>query len=437
MKKYNFIIITLVLSAFLACEHDEDKRPSGGAWNTGPLTGYSVTPINGGATITYDIPRDNDILYVMAEYERNGKIFTEKASVHKNELTIEGFNTTSPVKASLYKVNKQEQRSEPLEIEFEPLEGLITIAQNSLEMIPGFGGIVASWHNPGNTEFGVRLVVPDEQRPGELLTHEMYFSSTENDRRSFRGFEPEEKAFGVAFEDKWGNISDTTWLTTTPFFETMVPKPYADFRASIPYDNPTTLGGRDINTLWDNVVNTASHGWLTQPGAGNGLSMTIDLGQVVKLSRIVIHGYHINSVYGQANVTQFELWGSDKIDFARLSDRPYWLDETSVRNNAFSNDVANKLDPMAEIPAHTFKDDWQYLNWHAIPRFDRMVPPDPQGAANLATNGTEYEMPLDAKPVRYLRLFVREIAGVMPPAPNNYWSMGEFTAYGDNTVPQN
>ncbi|WP_257668329.1 DUF4959 domain-containing protein [Parapedobacter tibetensis] len=434
MKKYSFIITALALM-LATCTESDIKRPSGGTWSTGPLTGYTVTPINGGATITYDIPRDNDILYIMAEYERNGKTFTEKSSVHKNELTIEGFNTTSPVKARLYKVNKQEQRSEPLEIEFEPLEGLITIAKNSLNMIPGFGGIVASWQNPGNTEFGIRLLVPDDQ--GELVTREMYFSSTEDDRRSFRGFEPEETTFGVAFEDKWGNISDTTWLTTTPLFETVVPKPYVDFRASIPYDNPTNLAGRDINVLWDNIVNTSRHGWLTQPGAGNGLSMTIDLGQVVKLSRIVIHGYHVNSVYGQANMTQFELWGSDDIDFAKLSDRPYWLDETSVRDGNFSNAVANQLDVMTPIPDHTFKDDWQYLGWHAIPRFDRMVPPDPQGALNLAANGTEYEMPLDARPVRYLRLFVREITGLMPPAPNNYWSMGEFTAYGDNTVPQN
>ena len=433
MKKYSYIFIALVF-LLSACAENDVTRPSGGNWDTGPLTGYTVTPINGGATITYDIPRDHDILYVMAEYERNGQIFTEKSSVHKNELTIEGFNTTEPVKAKLYKVNKAEQRSQPLEIEFEPLEGLISIAQNSLELLPGFGGIVASWKNPEMTEFGVRLLVPNDR--GEMETREMYYSSSEDDRHPFRGFEPEEQTFGVSFEDKWGNISDTTWLTTTPYLENLIPKPYADFRANIPYDNPTTLAGRNINTLWDNIVNTASHGWLTQPGGGNGLSMTIDLGQVVKLSRIVIHGYHVNSVYSQANITQFELWGTDKIDYSKLSDRPYWLDEVSLRNNAFSNDVADKLDPMTEMPAHTFKDDWQYLGYHAIPRYDRMVPPDTQGPLNLAANGTEYEMPLDARPVRYLRLFVREIAGVMPPGPNNYWSMGEFTAYGDNTVPQ-
>ncbi len=433
MKKYSFIFAALLLAS---CGESDFERPEGGSWNTGPLTGYTVTPINGGASITYDLPRDNDLLYVMAEYERNGRTFTEKSSIHKNELVIEGFNTTSPVTAKLYKVNKLEQRSEPLEVQFQPLEGLVSLAENSLNMSPGFGGIIVSWDNPGMTELGVRMLVPDETRPGELLTREMYFSSSETERRAFRGFEPVETTVGVSFEDKWGNISDTTWLTTTPFFETLITKPYADYRATIPLDNPTTLSGRNMNTLWDNIVNTASHGWLTQPGAGNGLSMTIDLRQVAKLSRIVIHGYHVNSVYGQANITQFEVWGTDEIDFTKLSDRDYWLDETSLRNGAFRNDVANKIDPLYPMPARTFKDDWQYLGYHAIPRYDRMVPPDPQGALNLAANGTEYEMPIDARPVRYLRIFVREIAGA-PPGQNNYWSMGEFSAYGDNTVPQN
>jgi hypothetical protein len=156
------------------------------------------------------------------------------------------------------------------------------------------------------------------------------------------------------------------------------------------------------------------------------------LKQVVKLSRIVIHGYHLNAPFGQANIQQFEAWGTDKIDFEKLADRPYWLDETSVRNSAIHS-VPNTT----ELPARTFKDDWAYLGWHAIPRYDKMVPVDNQAILNLASNGTEYEMPIDAPPVRYVRIFVRENYDQLPPPSNNYFSMGEITFYGDNTVPQN
>ena len=430
MKKYRFIMVVLVLCTLSACK-EESKEPSGN-WTAGPVEVDKITPINGGATISYRVPNDPELLYVMAEYERNGKIFTEKSSVHKNELTIEGFHTTDKVPFTLYKVNKQEQRSEPIELEFEPLESLISIAQNSLKIVPGFGGIVADWKNPETTEFGVRLMVKDEHE--ELVTSEMYFSSIEDDKHSFRGFDPVETTFALAFEDKWGNISDTISYTTTPLFETVIPKPYLDIRANIPYDNATNYDGtRTFIRLWDNIVNTASHGWLTKTG-NVGVSITIDLQQVVKLSRIVIHGYHINSVYGQVNITQFEAWGSDEMDFDKLKDRPYWLDETSIRDGNIKN--IDGINTATQLPARTFKDDWQYLGWHAIPRYDRMVPPDPQAQAALGANGTEYEIPLDAGPVRYIRIYAREVSGLMPPPDNNYFSMGEITFYGDNTVSQ-
>ncbi len=128
-----------------------------------------------------------------------------------------------------------------------------------------------------------------------------------------------------------GNISDTIRFTTTPLYEVMIPKPYADFRANIPWDNTTNLSTRQLSLLWDNTVNTSGHGWLTNPG-GSGLSITIDLKRVVKLSRIVRHPYHINSLYGQANITDFEAWGGiDEIDYDLLTDKSYWLDSLSVR----------------------------------------------------------------------------------------------------------
>jgi hypothetical protein len=262
----------------------------------------------------------------------------------------------------------------------------------------------------------------------------MFFSTSKHEEHVFRGFESKETKFGLSFEDKWGNISDTTWLTAKPFFETLIPKPYTDFRASIPYDNTSTLYGSgsryDISHVWDKIVNTSHNGWLTAPG-NSGLSFTIDLGQVVKLSRIVIHGYHRNSPYGQVNFTKWEGWGTKKIDYDKLSDKDYWLDEYSVRNGAI-HDVPNTY----VLPDRTFEDDWQYLGFHSIVRYDLMSPPDLQGIANISQNGSEYIMPLDAKPVRYVRIFVRMDGNSMPPPANNYFSMGEITFYGDNTVPQ-
>lgn len=435
-KRYSFIVIVAsILTVFTACSEIEEKRPEGGVWDVGALEEYEIIPINGGAEIRYSIPNDPNILYIMAEFERNGQTYTEKASVHTNSLTLEGFHRVGKVSATLYKVNRAEQRSAPAEIEFEPLESLIDIAAGSVDMMATFGGVIAAWENPKTTELGVRLMTIGDD--SEVDHEEMYFSSSKNEQRAFRGFESKETTFALSFEDKWGNISDTTWLTTTPFFETLIPKPYADYRSNIPYDNTSTLPQRGtIDVLWDNIVNTTSHGWLTQ-GGSSGISMTIDMGQVAKLSRIVIHPYVRNQPYAQVNILQFEAWGIDEIDHSTLSDRPYWLDEIGVRGGHIHG-----VENTTILPAKTFKDDWEYLGWHAVPRYDRMSPPDLEAELNLAANGAEYEIPFDAKPVRYIRLVMREIAPAGaapitgPPLPlpqNNYWSMGEITFYGDNT----
>lgn len=425
MKKISYIIVFFTIYLFSTCADDNSnglKEPTG-EWNPGPLTEYTIEPINGGAIISYTIPNDPDIMYVMAEYERNGEVFTEKSSIHKNSVTVEGFHRVDKVKVSLYKVNRYEQKSEPLLVEFEPLESLIDIAQKSLNIIPGFGGVVASWVNPEATELGVRLMTYDDSLYNDLVTRDMYFTTMTEEKHAFRGFEAEETTFALSFEDKWGNVSDTIQLTTTPFFETLVEKPYADYRSNIPSDNTSNLSGRSTSTLWDNIVNTSGHGWLTQPGS-SGLSITIDLKQVVKLSRIIHHPYTLNSPYSQVNITEMEIWGTDQIDYSKLSDKTYWFDEWTLRNGHILNE-----DPTQELPERTFKDDWQYLGYHSVPIYTAS-----SDIQSLAQNGSEYEMPIDAGPVRYVRIVVRAIALGM--RADNYFSMSEITFYGDNTVSQ-
>lgn len=420
------LLIAVVLSLHLGCE-EEMEGPL--TWDSEPITSYEIEPIYGGAVVRYDVPNDENLLYVMVEYERNGEMFTEKASLYTNELRIEGFNHQNEVTAQLFKVNKEGAKSQPLQIKFTPMEPVISLAVKSLTMDFTFGGVLATWENITSTSLGVHLLSVDSVTQ-DLETSEVYFSTVKSDSYAFRGFEPKQSTFGIYFEDQWGNTSDTTYLEGTPLYETAIEKPYGDFRAQIPYDNATNLSSTYLfENIWDNIVNTSRNGWLTVSGS-SGLSMTIDLGKPVKLSRIVIHGYHINSPYGQVNITNWEGWATREIDFDLLDDKDYWLDEESVRIGAIHDVPVDYT-----LPDRTFKDDWQYLGYHEITRYDLLTPPDPQGVLNLSENGMEYIMPLENEPVRYIRLFAREVAGVKPPPNTNYFSMGEITVYGDDTVP--
>lgn len=427
MKRIIFYFIILGLAFQFGCDDDEGEKIT--MWDSDPIQEYEIEPIYGGAIVYYDIPNDESLLYVMVEYERDGETFTEKSSIYNNNVRIEGFNHQNEVTAQLYKVNKNGERSRPLEIKFTPLESVVKLAHNSLELTFTFGGVIARWENITNTSLGVHLIGANEITR-DIETKEVYFSSAEKDVYAFRGFEPEEATFGVYFQDKWGNLSDTTMITGSPLYETAIEKPYIDFRSQIPYDNTTNLSAAYLfGNIWDNIVNTSRNGWLTVSGS-SGLSITIDIGKPVKLSRIVIHGYHINSPYGQVNVTNWEGWATREIDYDKLEDKDYWLDEHSVRIGAIHGVPTDYI-----LPEHTFKDDWEYLGYHEITRYDLANPPDPQGVLNLSANGMEYVMPLDAEPVQYIRFYAREVSGIKPPPNSNYFSMGEFTVYGDDTVP--
>ena len=120
MKKMIFLSI---LCLFAACEKSEQAKEK-----PAQLIDYSVVAINGGATITYTLPSRSNILYVMAEYERGGKPFTERSSFYNNSLSIEGFNTTDPVEVLLYTVNREGVNSDPVKIRFEPLESPLKLA---------------------------------------------------------------------------------------------------------------------------------------------------------------------------------------------------------------------------------------------------------------------------------------------------------------------
>jgi hypothetical protein len=258
---------------------------------------------------------------------------------------------------------------------------------------------------------------------GELETSEVYFTTIPEERHYFRGFPDVLTTFAISFEDKWGNISDTVRYTTTPYFEKEIEKPFLDYRLHIPYDNISLYSTRfPIENMWDGIVGFVNNGYMVQSGEP-GLSFTFDLRKVAKLSRMIVWPrLQIDqwwTVYRNANIMSFEMWGIDKIDPAKLANRDYWLDDVSAP-------------PGKVVPAYTFKDDWTYLGLHNIERLDKL------GASSSdirqrGIDGHMLDIPIEADPVRYIRIFVRENTDGSPP-PNNFYSIGEISFFGDDRI---
>ena len=61
----------------------------------GPLTDVTWKAIPGGAEISYELPKDNDLLYARASFTTKSGIRREfKASIYTNTLRIEGIGDT-------------------------------------------------------------------------------------------------------------------------------------------------------------------------------------------------------------------------------------------------------------------------------------------------------------------------------------------------------
>lgn len=104
-----FFIATLIfLTASMSCSKDDQ----GDTTPPDVLTVVSVTPTNGGGIITYDLPNDNDVLYVRAVYTNtNGVEVSRASSSYNNHIEVSGLNQTTPLTITLYVVDENYNQS--------------------------------------------------------------------------------------------------------------------------------------------------------------------------------------------------------------------------------------------------------------------------------------------------------------------------------------
>ena len=437
MKRIYAAIVFFMCSASLTtmsgCSGDE-----GPAGPEPPvIEDYVITPINGGGIATYSIPDSEEVMYVMAEYERNGKKCVERSSVYSNTIRMEGFATTDPVTVAFYTVSRNGVRSEPVVKTFEPLTAPLYLVRQTLSMVTDFGGVSVFWENRFNTEVGVAFLVKDEN--GEFRDNEYRFSRLEEVKETFRGFEAEEATFGACLIDNWGNTSDTLELTTTPYYETMSKKPFSRVRLPGDVVSDTWAFSNVCNGTWHTSINTNSDAWLSGSKFGNGHMFTIDLGERMKMSRVVLYPRlrTASEPFGSINVRNFEVWGTSALKTEMLSGHDYYWQDIPEFDEPEEGGV-----PVAK---EHWKNDWQCLG-----EFEIVKPDVPEGANQqeifLAACGAgfSFDFPIDAEPIHYIRFVVRRTwsgAGshpdIYPPrALNDYFMLSELSMYGDNTVPQ-
>ncbi|QEC42610.1 DUF5000 domain-containing lipoprotein [Pseudobacter ginsenosidimutans] len=363
----NIMLLLLVALTVFACKEELIGPPGGDGKGPGPVSNVSVENLPGAAKLTYTLPSDPDLMYVVAEFSpRTNSNRDVKSSFYNNSLVVDGFGESKPFEVRLYAVDKEEKRSEPVIVTVNPATPPIQKVYASVELKEDFGGLNVRFKNPdgGNIVFSVMK----KNSGSEFQEIQKYYTKDTAGTFSVRGMPSEPVTFGVVLRDRWDNHSDTLTADLTPIYEVQVP------------DNTITLKKMtgDVFTprspwkwewIWDGIIeHTANKFLVTQVGTGMPQSFTMDLGKTYKLSRYKYWQRTDASYYAQGP-QYWELYGSNDPNPDGSFDAS-WVKLLSCEH----------VKPSGLPPGENTAEDLEKLK-----------------------AGLEFNFPLDAPPCRYIR----------------------------------
>lgn len=402
MKKYLYFILFFVIGIW-ACSEDTHKPITKDDVAPGQVSDVTVKNLPGGALLQYSIPDDRDLLYVKADYKlSNGKAMSVKASVYSDSLKLVGFGDTSEYKVSLTCVDRSENESEVTEVIIKPLKAPIEHIFESLNMRATFGGINLLWENEFRAPVAIKILQQDTvENSNDLIEATTLYTEGTNGDFSLRGYEAIETDFYCVIRDRWNNYSDTLHATLTPLFELELNKGNFE-ELFLPGDTPqkppwNSSSASTIPKLWDGKLNGGDYRITGLNGdMPDNYYFTFDLGVIAKLSRFKLHQFLQSDgkyLYFDAQYRKFEIWGCTELDYTGGWD-----------------------------------------NWSLIKDCEIIKPSGkPNGLRNytnedkeLAIAGHDFEIPLEAPEVRYIRIKVKETFGGL-----NWAGADEITFWGE------
>lgn len=383
------LTLCLAILAFAGCKSDENDPLDHDSTPPGKVTNVHVENMPGAAQISYDLPRDRDMLYVDARYEIRPGVFREaQSSRYSDHILVDGFGEAKQYNISLYAIDRSGNKSDSVNVTINPDKPPVQQAYESMDLTADFGGVSLTYQDTAQADLVVTLLVKDSLN--DWVPADVYYSKTAVGAFSARGFKAVQAEFGVFFKDKYDNISDTATYLLTPLFEESIDK--SKFSVyPLPTDN---LGGWSPSTntldhIFDNNYTSLYH---TAPGSGFPEWTTFDMGQEVVLSRFKEYP-RLGSqyVYDLGNLKTFEIWG-----------------------------CATKPSP-----------DGSWDGWIKLMDCQSIKPSGlPLGQVNnddiaRATAGEDYTLPLGTPPVRYIRIKITSVWG-----PVDYAFIAEMDWWG-------
>ena len=411
MKRIIFLLI--FLPAFFACQEEERGTPSLNPNPPGPVSNIrEVLAFGGGSTVRYDLPEDQDLLYVKAMYTiENGKKMEVISSQYKNQLDIVGFSREDDYEVTLVAVNRSRKESIPVKTTIRPKDSPIHEVFESLKIRGDYGGIQLQWENPSASKIEVVVSKP-VQEGSDIFEHvQTFYTEARVMDGSVMGFQEGNQVFSVQVKDRWGNTSDILKDEYYIKYEEECDKSkFIRWNGDPSFPYRQYSGSYPIERLWDEInmaapgaANNFAHG-PDGPSTPEWMTFTFDMGAAYKLTRFRIHHRGGSWVFFHGQPRYFKLYGS-KYESARGI-----------------NDGLDDVDPRYK---------WQYLG-----SFESIKPSGlPLGEYTQedvlvgGVNGELFVIPAElaeaAGEVRYIRFSIDETW-----RQTAMWHISELTMYG-------
>lgn len=316
-KSLSYIYVALIALLAVSCK-EEQFNVQYPADKKAPQQVRNVTVENlpGSVKIFYDLPDEEDLLYVKAVYPLStGATGESKASAFTNTMLIKGFGKSQPYTINLISVDKSKNESEPVSVQIEPLDSPIYDIFNTLKVLTAFGGFTVEWDNPAKENIIVEIMEADTiNRFYNFL--DVTHSAQVEGSYSLRGMDTTYTKVAVFLKDLYDNYTDTLEVGVKPYFEERIPM---NNMKALPLPRYFQLfgAGRDATLMFDDDPNSM------YIRAGNTFGympwFTIDLGLKAVLSRFV-HFHRPGYEWTLHNVREFEVWGTNSASMAADQD---------------------------------------------------------------------------------------------------------------------
>lgn len=385
----NYLLILGVLLLLVTSCEDKDKYKD--STPPGSPTIVDVKPLYGGATIFYEVPDDEDVLQVQANYtNEGGKTFTYSSSYYVDSLSMYGFPDTSTYNVNVYAMDRAGNKSEPAIVEVKPLEPAILRVLESVEVKPGFGSFFVQWINELEQNVKVYVDFSFTQDGTKKEFTQVFSSNLDTTKRFIENLDlsPEEPIdIDITIEDDYGNstskkdmgmitLLDDVKLPTEEFSLPLSPN---DSLGGVPMMFGDEVEGRTyyiIDGIIDkerllNFCHTGGRGRTGNPEDGNvPWNLIIDLGDTYKLSRIRTYQRFFGPWFGQGpaemyytgeNVGHYAMyiWDAENAEWVKIREhkipRPEGVSDLELLKEGRSGDLAYMY---PENPGYTPKTRW-------------------------------------------------------------------------------